>query len=162
METTDNAEQLLEKLDIVLNEYDNQHGIKVKLDNKVEQYLNYSIEDFNRLTPDQCGEISAVLAIYSIFIQKEQNRQSARVRWCESVIDNTIAQYISQYKTQFQTFEERKLLAINGNSFTKKLNDLRIKASTRLSEIYGISSKIDLYIRTLLDLQQSKRRNHAS
>jgi hypothetical protein len=156
------AEDNLNKLNEILNEYDKLHGILIQRKPEAEQFLNLEYSEIKKLSGDDCGEMALILGNYSAYLQKEQNRQSAIVKWCESVIDITIGKSISSYKTNYQTFEELKLLAVQGNSYTKKLNELRIKAQSRLSEIYGMSSKIDSYVEILIELQRTRRKNHAN
>lgn len=157
METTNTAEQNLAKLNEILDDYDKKFNLVGKDNKEIEQYLTFSREDFSKLSGDECGEIAASLALFSFNLSKEQNRQSARVGWCESNIDLAVIGTLESYKTSYQTYNEKRLLAINGNSYAKALEKLRISAQTRLSEINFLSNKIDLYIKTLLELQQSKR-----
>lgn len=153
------AEMNLEQLNKVLDDYDKTHFLNFKTNNDTLKYLELTREELQKYTDADCGEVAAILALFSSSLQKETNRQRATVGWCESNLQILTTPKLDNYKANYQTFEERRLLATMGDSYCDTLNRLRIKAQTRLSEIEGMSYKIDLYIKTLLELQQTKRRS---
>ena len=156
---TSPADERLKKLNEVLDSYDELLKNKHTLPSEVEPYLNATLEDLQRYSADDLGYGAALLGRYATFLLKEQNRRHAEKRWLEGQIELTIAEEIEQYRTKFQSFEERKLLAIKHNEYANRLNFLRIKAESRLNEIYGMSKQIDSYKETILELQRSKRKN---
>lgn len=157
MEELNTADSQLKKLEEVLDSYDHEHNIKVGKNDKNEEYLSYNLENFEKLNGDQCAEIASSLSLLSLSLQKEFNRQKAKVNWCKARINLHISGRLENYKAPFQNFEERKLLAINGDEYTKKLFQLQTSAESRMNELDGLSYKVDLYVETLL--QQSKKKN---
>jgi len=153
------AEMNLEQLNKVLDDYDKVHLLNFKCSNETLKYMELTREELQRMSASDCGEIATLLGNYAAALQKEQNRQQATVDWCEGNLEILTTPKLENYKANYQTFEERKLLATMGDSYCDALNKLRIKAQVRLSEIRGMSYKVETYIKSLHELQETKRRS---
>jgi len=156
--TTRTAEGDIAKLEQVLNEYSSSHKAIFKLNPDVDKYLNYSFDELKSLSYEDAAIVRTLLGQYANYLRKEQNRQNVKVRWIDAMINRTIVQKLEGYRVNFQTFEERKSLAILDNSYTTKLQDLKIQAESRLSEIYGLADQVNSLAEIMRDITISKRR----
>lgn len=155
------AEQKLKQLEEVLDNYEKTNKLNIKLDNDLERYFDITEAKLLSMTGEDCGIAACLLANYSIHIQKQLNRHISKSEWAKECIDKAITPHISQYRvpSQYQSADEVKMLAIQGNEYTRKLNEIRVLAQTRVNTLLYISGKIDGLVKTYLELQQTKRKN---
>jgi len=156
---SDTAEEQLKKLEEILDEYDKANSVKVGKNDKVGDYLGYTREDLTKLSEEDCSMMSFELSSFSFNLQKEYNRQKAKADWAEANIKIHASKRFSQYKSQYQNYEELKMLTILGDEYTKKLFQLKTQAETRMNEFYGLSAKVELIINSLKDVKFSKKNN---
>lgn len=148
----------IDKLNKLLDEYDvkiNMHKITNQY-NDIDQYLNMSKKQLESLTAEDCAVISAYLSLYALYIQKEHNRESAKVAWTESNLRWVIGREIAN--VQGYSFEERRLQVIQENIAALKLDQLRTLAQARVNELNYISTKIEYISKSLSNLERAKSR----
>lgn len=153
------AQQQVEKLDSVLDEYEQANGIeRGPYNEEVKEYLNLTRPQMLAMTGEECSIARFILEQYSFYIQKLLNKEISRASWCESNIDIIFAREANSYKIMgsFQSKEEIKGLVINGNSYCKKLNDLRVAAQNRINRLHGLPEKISYMSSALRSLENSK------
>lgn len=131
----------------------------------VEKVLGLSYEELKRLTAEDCGEYSFVLAQYSYFIQQELNYHISRVKWCESTLVYITATQGSPEMISntfgmgsISTTEYKAAKLATHNSAVKSLLQMLANARLISTTLEGLSYKIDSLSKTLINLQQSKRR----
>lgn len=147
-------------LDKMLDEYTSKLGMSfLKNDNAAEAILNYTQNDLKTLNEEECAENAYIIIRYSGYIQKENNRLQARIKWLERCIQLETANTIRTYGDKFTSFQERLLLAHNDktNEYMCKLQDLLMHCEIRKEELSFISSKVSAMADTLLKLKQGKR-----
>lgn len=155
----ESASQQLDKINKALAEYERSKGVPaITPHNEAEQYLNMPHTELRKMTPEQCGEAAVVLAQYGFHLQRAFNEEVARMNWAEDVAKRTIAGDVKQY--QAPSFEERKMLAIRGNEYASKLDQIRSWAKARSERLSYLSSKVEFLARTMLELQQTRRRQY--
>jgi hypothetical protein len=148
-----------QQLDDILEKYERSCGIpKIQIHSEAEQYLNMNHQSLAKLTAEQCGEAAVTLAQFGFHIQRCYNAEMARANWAEDIIKRTIASEVGQYKAA--SFEERKLQAIRGNDYADKLDKLRLAAKARADKLSYIGARIEFLAKTMLELQQTKRRQY--
>lgn len=153
------AQQKLDKLDAALSAYENTLGLEdVRSNGEAKKYLNITHAELSKMTDEQCGEASVVLAQFGFHLQKALNRETAIIAWCEDATGRAIAQQVTQYDAK--SADERKALAIKDNDYATKLQMLKTQAQARVNKINYLPSKTEWLSRTLLELQQTKRRKN--
>lgn len=152
------AEENMAKLEEILDEYTKSLKLNINLNPKIDEYLNLSFEQLRNLSYEDIAAINVIISGYAGYLQKEENRHKGKAAWAESIVQLTAADKVNNYKKDFQTYEERKLLCIIDNSYMKKMNELRIKAETRYNEIRDMAKQINKYSDAIKDLVLSKRR----
>jgi predicted metal-dependent peptidase len=112
---TDTLKQKLEKVDTKLDNY--LHDI---YDNEnINEYLKYTREQINALTPELSNIIASELSLYNFHIQKAINKNEARLAWCERELDKYIGQVSEDYGNLF--WNEKRLRIIGEDSYASKL-----------------------------------------
>ncbi len=142
-------------LEKVLEEYEDQIGLKVA--GRKTSYLNLTEEEIRGLTVDMAGEIATSLAFYSLYLQKELNKQIGRVNWCEANLRIVYGEQSNDYSS-YSSYEEKKNLIIRDNEYALRLFQLRTKAQTVVDRLSYLPNKIEFIVKTLETLQRSKRK----
>lgn len=142
------------ELDKILDEYLATHGVGNKaygllLTNESEPLLKLSRDDIRHMSPQECNEAAYVLGRLSLSITTENNKQKARMEWCKSQIDKTIATQINDYKDY--SYEAKKNQAIKANDYARKLNDIRIQAEARYNSLAYVAKEVQFLANLLKD-----------
>lgn len=141
----------LDKLDKFLDEYLQNKGIYVgpiKNQTDYERLMTLSYDEIKKLSDDDRQAMATTLAQFSFFLERDYNREQARLSWANSQIDKTIAKLTGQ-QDRFHPYEERKNDTISENEVAYKLNEIRIHAQARVDVLKGLSYKIRELVQTL-------------
>ncbi len=140
------SQQHVDKLNEILTQYETSLGVKInKTDSKVEHYMNLKPAELNKLDRDQCGEAAILLAQYSLYLQRQQNREKAVINWSDSKIKLQISGETQNYHGS--SFDERRMMAIKGNSYTANLFKLKMLSQARLDTIEFLSGRVSFLSR---------------
>ena len=145
----------LEQIDEILQSYEKKMRIELTHKYDINSYLNMDRAQLEALTPHQCLEIATYLSSYLIQLQREINRETARVNWCTANINLIVGQYLKDY-TDFK-YEAKVLQIINDSSTARKLELIKIAAQTRIDSLAYIPNRIDFFIKTLTSLGNAKQ-----
>jgi len=151
------TKDLVEKIDRTLDNYEKELGIRLELDNEATKLLNITKEELASFSAEECGISAYILSKFAFFLQKSYNKERARITWAEETIKTVICHQTPQYKSY--SYEERRLQATRNDEHARKLDDIRMYAKQRSDRIAYLSTRTDFMAKTLLDLQQTKRRN---
>jgi cytochrome c biogenesis factor len=153
------AKDRLLRVESLLNEYQQRKGIiQLKVKNDVDIFINMSKEEMRRLTPEEACEAGIILTRYAAFIQDAYNIETGRIHWIDNEIRRTITQEMKQYAVRYQTFEERKQLAVMGNDYTAELDKLRMWAQATADRLSFMSNRIEMVAKAYMALAQIKRK----
>jgi hypothetical protein len=114
--------------------------------------------ELRKMNAEECGETAFLLAQFSLFLQKEYNTENSRLNWCQEQINKTIANTTLQQGSKYSPYEERKNLAIREDAVAYKLNDIKVYVHARLDRLYFLAQHVQFLSKTLIELQQTKRR----
>ena len=93
--TTRTAKEDLQHWDNILDEYEAsialpryaaQYGVS---ESEINQYLTMTRDEIEKLSPEDCAQISYRLAQFAFHIQRTINREIARSNWSEETIKET-------------------------------------------------------------------------
>lgn len=149
------ADEQLQRLDELISEYETSLGV-IMTKPSVDKYLNATIDDIKRMNPEDCSNAAISLNQYAIFIQQNYNREMAKYNWANNRIRNHIASLVSQYSAP--NAEERRTLAIQGDDFARRLDQLRGLAQSRIDTLQDIGYKISDLAKKFDGASYSKRR----
>lgn len=130
-------------------------------DSVVETILGMSYVELCKLGHEQCGEYSFMLAQYSYFLQQEINFHKSKVIWCDNTIMYMTCHHGDPHvmkNTYIKTPEKAAILAGHDRS-VKSLLEMSVYAKIICENLESLSMRIDTIVRTLTNLQQSKRAN---
>lgn len=125
----------------------------------VDKILQLSYEELKILAHEECGEYAFILSQYSYFLQQELNYHTSKLTWCQSTLTYLTANYGNpQVKNNsFIKKEEKVALLAHSYKNIKTLIDMEVRAKIMCDSLNMLSKHIDNMIKTLLNLQQSKR-----
>lgn len=154
------TKEQVEQWDKVLDEYETSIGLGKYSDvhnfteGELNEYFTMSRNVVEKLTPEDCAQISYRLAQYAFFIQRTLNREIARHNWAEETIKETIADEINNYKGY--GFVEKSLQAIKHNDKASSLNKIKKYAQQRMDRLSYLANSIKNLSDIMLSVQRTK------
>jgi hypothetical protein len=154
------TKEQVDQWDKVLDEYESSLGL-----GQYSQLHNFSEDELNnyfamnrdaieKLTPEDCAQISYRLAQYSFFLQRTLNREIARHNWAESTTKETIADEINNYKGY--GFVEKSLQAIKHNDKAQALAKIQKYAKQRMDRLSYLANSVKNLSDIMLSVQRTK------
>jgi len=149
-----------EQLDKLLEEYDNVLGLSPPRQlNGIDTYLELTTEQIEQFTPEECVEVAARLAQFAISVQRQVNKESCRVKWCNAIIDRICSREWNNYDQYMKANLKIELIA-QGNDVVNKLIKLRNNATVKMENLFNVSSLIKYYSDVMIEGARTKRRIH--
>ncbi len=163
--TTQTSSDQVNYWDNILDEYENSLGLpkynpSTFDESELSTYLNMDRSSIEKLTPEDCGEISYRLAQFAFHVQRTANREAARLNWAEENIKETIADEINNYKGY--GYIEKSTQAIKHNEKANALNKIKKYAKQRSDRLSYLASSIKNLSDILISIQKTKVKHHGS
>ena len=136
---------------IGLGKYSEVHGFT---EGELNQYFTMTRDMIEKLTPEDCAQISYRLAQYAFFLQRTLNREIARHNWAEESAKETIADEINNYKGY--GFLEKSLQAIKHNEKASNLNKIKKYAQQRMDRLSYLANSVKNLSDIMLSVQRTK------
>ena len=148
----DNARQEIES---ALNKFEKEKaGLPPLSDSEAPKWMNMSVSEIKKKTPDQLNEAQYELLQYAIYIQRLINRNKSWERWAKSKLDEITSLMIPKVGEGYG-FNERMLMAKNSPDPCKKLNAFLRKIQMENDRLWGIPDYIKLMSNTIKDIKIS-------
>ena len=154
------TKEQVDQWDKVLDEYESSIGLGRYSDahNFTEAELNLYFcmnrDEIEKLSPEDCAQISYRLAQYAFFLQRTLNREIARHNWAESSTKETIADEINNYKGY--GFIEKSLQAIKHNDKACSLAKIQKYAKQRMDRLSYLANSVKNLSDIMLSVQRTK------
>lgn len=154
------TKEQLEQWDKVLDEYETSIGLGKYTDvhnfthGEFNHYMTMTRDVIEKLSPEDCAQISYRLAQYSFFIQRTLNREIARNNWAEETIKETIADELNNYKGY--GYLEKSLQAIKHNEKASNLNKIKKYAQQRMDRLSYLANSVKNLSDIILMVQRTK------
>lgn len=154
------TKEQVEQWDKVLDEYESSIGlgqysqVHSFTESELNDYFNMNRDAVEKLTPEDCAQISYRLAQYAFFLQRTINRETARHNWAEETIKETIADEINNYKGY--GYLEKSLQAIKHNEKAIALNKIRKYAQQRIDRLSYLANSVKNLSDIILSVQKTK------
>lgn len=154
------TKEQVEQWDKVLDEYESSIGLGKYsqthnfAESELSQYFNMTRDEVEKLTPEDCAQISYRLAQYAFFLQRTINRETARHNWAEESIKETIADEINNYKGY--GYLEKSLQAIKHNEKASALSKIKKYAQQRIDRLSYLANSVKNLSDIILSVQKTK------
>jgi hypothetical protein len=154
------TKEQLEHWDKILDEYESSIGLGKYNDvhgfteDELNTYFTMNRDAVEKLTPEDCAQISYRLAQYAFFLQRTLNREIARHNWAEETTKETIADEINNYKGY--GFVEKSLQAIKHNEKASSLNKIKKYAQQRIDRLSYLANSVKNLSDIMLSVQRTK------
>jgi hypothetical protein len=157
--TNKTSKEELQHWDSVLDEYEKTIGFsEYKSDampsDELNEYLSMNRDNIEKLTPEDCAQISYRLAQFAFHTQRTINREIARYNWADETIKEVIADEINNYKGY--GYAEKSLQAIKHNEKASSLNSIRKYAKQRSDRLSYLANSIKNLSDIILAVQKTK------
>lgn len=157
------SKEELQEWDNILDEYESTIGLSKYVssalpETELNKYLTMNRDEIEKLSPEDCAQISYRLGQFSFHIQRTINRELARLNWSEDNIKAVIADEINNYKGY--GFVEKSLQAIKHNDKASSLNKIKIFAKQRSDRLSYLANSIKNLSDILLSIQKTKMVKH--
>jgi len=149
--------------DKLLDEYERSIGLSQYQQNilpetELNQYLGMSRDELEKLTPDDCAQISYRLGQFSFHIQRTINRELARYNWSDENIKETIADEINNYKGY--GYIEKSYQAIKHNDKALSLNKIKKYAKQRADRLSYLANGVKNLSDIIMSISKIKVTKH--
>jgi hypothetical protein len=153
------AKEELQHWDSILDTYEKGIGLPEYSNalfgsEEINNYLSMNRDVIEKLTPEDCAQISYRLAQYSFHIQRTINREIARHNWSEEKIKEVICDEINNYKGY--GYIEKSSQAIKHNDKAQTLNNIKKYAKQRIDRLSYIANNIKNLSDIMLAVQKTK------
>lgn len=149
--------------DKLLDEYEKSIGLSqyqhdILPEVELNHYLAMSRDELEKLTPDDCAQISYRLGQFSFHIQRTINRELARYNWSDENIKETIADDINNYKGY--GYIEKSYQAIKHNDKAVALNKIKKYAKQRADRLSYLANGIKNLSDIIMSISKIKVTKH--
>lgn len=156
------SKEELEYWDKILDEYENSIGLpsnnsNTETSDELNQYLTMSRDVIEKLTPEDCAQISYRLGQMSFHIQRTLNREIARHNWAEDTAKMVIAEELNNYKGY--GYIEKFYQAVKNNDRASSLYKIQKYAKQRMDRLSYLSNSLKNLSDILLAVQRNKVNN---
>jgi hypothetical protein len=154
-----NTKEQVEEWDKILDQYEssiglsNYNGDSFPAD-EINTYFTMSRDQIEKLTPEDCAQISYRLGQFAFHTQRTINRELARYNWADETIKETIADEINDYKGY--GYIEKSLQAIKHNDKAIGLNKIKKYAKQRSDRLQYLANSIKHLSDIILSVQKTK------
>lgn len=154
-----NTKEQVNEWDRVLDEYEKgiglgQYNHSLIPENELQLYLSMNRDEIEKLTPDDCIQISLRLGQFSFHVQRSINREISRMNWADDSIKEVIADEINNYKGY--GYAEKSLQAIKHNDKASNLNKIRKYAKQRSDRLQYLANGIKNLSDIMLSVSKTK------
>lgn len=151
------AQSHSESLDKLLDEYESGHGLGPNIVNDVgKDYMELTPQMLSKMSAEDCGHAAYFLEQRAMYLQREINKETARVNWAKSLLEKHTAKILDNYQGYYN---EKYQKAIANDVYLSKLNDIRIYAQARVDRLSYLPAKVSGMASKLDSMQQTKRRS---
>jgi len=153
----------MDQVQQLLDEYEIKIGLPrstVFIDSEeIQKYLNMKRNEIEKLTGEDCAQISYRLAQFSFYLQRTCNREQARINWADHELNAIVMTKIPQYSStggQYTKHEVAFHLALQENEVAQKLDKIKSIASQRVNRLNYLSTSLKHLSDIMLANQKAK------
>lgn len=156
---TKSAKDKMEVVIKALDEYENSLGLsrpENPLQNdEIQKYLTMERNVIEKLSQEDSAAIAMRLDQYSFYLQRQTNRENARLKWAESELTQSIADKLDNYN-QYLKAEYKITLIGKEDSYVASLLKIRDYANQRVIRLEYLGTSLKNLSDTMKSVQRSK------
>lgn len=154
-QSSDTLKQL-DDIEKILEEYENALIGPTHTNAEYEKYMQLSKQELDTLSEEECMHGSYSISQQIIYIQRQVNKHSARIKWCAAVTNSIAAKHWDDYDKYLKA-EIRIQLICKQNDFLQKVDKIRNLAEQRLERFNNITMGMKYMSDILLEMGKTKR-----
>lgn len=148
---------MLKQLEEELDAFSRKNGMSGFMYNPmIDECLALTYEQMSKMDREECCKRAFILAQYGTYIQKQINRENAKLSWLDENISRIVAQECDSYGDKYTKYEVKRELVLSKNSAAEELNNLAKMCRVKIKDFDFIASNIKFMSSILLDLASSK------
>lgn len=133
-----------EQFDRILEEYKEVLKLTPTINFDASSLLNLTRDQIEAMDEGEALNTAAELTQYSIYIQQQENRERARVSWCENQIQIVAGEKWDDFDKYLP--KEIKISKISHeNPAIAALAEIKVNALARSQELFGLAQLIKYY-----------------
>lgn len=122
----------------------------------VDECLSLTYEQMSKMDREECCKRAYILAQYGLFIQKQINREAAKLSWLDENISRIVAKECDNYGDKFVKYEVKRDLVLANNTHAEELSTVARMCRAKMKDFEFIASNIKFMSSILIDLNSSK------
>ena len=121
------AKERMENIDRILDEYEKSVGLPTANspgpESELNEYLTMDRGQIEKLTPEDCSEISFRFTQFAFYLQRIQNREKSRMIWAKQQLTEIVSKDVGNYD-KFMKFDMKVAAIIKDNSYAFSLQKI--------------------------------------
>ena len=134
----------MEKRDEILSDYEHGLGLPSNLapgsEDELQGYLVMNRSQIEVLSAEDAFGIALRLSQYSFYLQREMNRERARITWANKELTSAVSGEIGQYSDSYLKNDAKVALICKENNVAKQLSDIQVFAEQRVERLQELAS----------------------
>ena len=148
--------KVLDDLEKIIQEYENSLISTPHYNEDYEKYIKLTRQQIELMEHQECFAASYLINQQILFIQRNINRDSARIKWCIATTNALCASHWNDYD-QFTKSEIKTQLIIKDNDFLQKVQKVKNIAEQRIERFSNITINLKYMSDVLTEIGKSKR-----
>lgn len=120
----------------------------------IQTIMDMPHEDIISLSSDELYTYAFKLNAYCIYLRKDMDKTSAKLMWCEEIINTMVSRKWKQH-SEYMKYEVKRKAIIEEDAFAIKVEEMRIYLSCAIMQV---ERKLDNVKRMADILQESGKR----
>lgn len=150
--------QKMEKIDSILDEYENRVGLskyeeEFHNSSLAQYYMTLSRDQVEKMSIQDCAEAAYILGSLAFHISRSINREQSRLNWAKSTIKEIICAKAHSYNG---AWSNQDMQAILDNDVSRKLNEIAKYCQQRIDRLSYLSTSIKNISDLFINLQRAK------
>ena len=145
----------LNEIEKWLDQYDKALGLPslCQYQDVAQEYFNLDRTQLEKLSIEDCAHGAYILNNLALHIQRNANKETARLNWLKQQMKVYVADKVSQYRG---SWEQQELQALKESSYGSKLLEATEDILQRVDNLNFISTNIRQLSESLTNIQRAK------
>jgi hypothetical protein len=151
---TDKIDKLNEQIDALKKQYG---LLSIVFDEKIEDIINFSWNEIEKLTPSECLQYSYMLNQYALCLTSKINGFKSVKRFCLNALNLVISSNYKNFKVDYSAGDVTKYLIIKNDAYAKVLNEKILELEINIETLESLIPIINNINNTYKSMSYIKR-----